>query len=229
VAVNELPLLVLGLFDDAISLAVLQNLHFVVDLEVQAHLFISRTLLEVVGDDVEVVLDQIAKGSGIAQLQEDVVDRPDLDVLDAMTLHVAQHVSPLHFRVDGAIAARSQRELAFAFDDDLAFVGERGNTALREEDDGVLVVPEVVVVLEVADDLLVVHLAGHQVPFNEALRVVHPSTVLGNVAQPLQSVREVPEQSQAALQSEVEHALGVVEPEPRALSAAHDANRNFSE
>jgi hypothetical protein len=38
---------------------------------------------------------------------------------------------------------------------------------LGEEDNGVLVVAEVVVDLEVVRNLLVIHLGGHEVPFDE--------------------------------------------------------------
>ena len=54
---------------------------------------------------------------------------------------------------------------------------------MGEEDDGVLVVSEVVVVFEVCDDLFVVHLAGHEVPFDEAARIVHACFVFYQIAE----------------------------------------------
>lgn len=54
---------------------------------------------------------------------------------------------------------------------------------MGEEDDGVLVVSEVVVVFEVSDDLFVVHLAGHEVPFDEAARIVHACFMFYQIAE----------------------------------------------
>lgn len=90
----------------------------------------------------------------------------------------------LHFGVDSPVPPRSEGEVALAFDDDLAVVEESRQSALREEDNGVLIVAKVVVVLEVGDYLFVVHFAGHEVPFDQAARIVYPRSVLYQIAQP---------------------------------------------
>ena len=57
VAVDELILLVFGLFYLLVGFGVLEDLYFVVDLEVESDFLVRGSLLEVVGDDVEVVLE----------------------------------------------------------------------------------------------------------------------------------------------------------------------------
>ena len=94
-----------------------------------------------------------------------------------------EYSSSLHLGVDCAVSSWGQGEVAFAFDDDLAVIEEGWESALGEEDDGVLIVSEVVVVFEVCDDLFVVHLAGHEVPFDEAARIVHAGFVFYQIAE----------------------------------------------
>ena len=57
VAVDELVLLVFGLFYFLVGFGVLEDLYFVVDLEMESDFLVRGSLLEVVGDDVEVVLE----------------------------------------------------------------------------------------------------------------------------------------------------------------------------
>lgn len=56
-AVDELFLLVFGLFYFLVGFGVLKDLYFVVNLEVESDFLVCGSLLEVVGDDVEVVLE----------------------------------------------------------------------------------------------------------------------------------------------------------------------------
>jgi hypothetical protein len=70
-----------------------------------------------------------------------------------------------HLAIYRAITPWSQGYLTLRLDDYLAVVVQGRDTALGEEDDGLLRVPEVIVLLEVLNDFLVVHLAGHDVPF----------------------------------------------------------------
>ena len=76
-----------------------------------------------------------------------------------------QYVVARHLAVDGTVATRGQGDLAAGLDYYLACVVQGGDAALREEYYGGGVVAEIVVLLEIADYLLVVHLAGHYVPF----------------------------------------------------------------
>ena len=57
VAVDELVLLIFGLFYFLVGFGVLEDLYFVVDLKVESDFLVCGSLLEVVGDDVEVVLE----------------------------------------------------------------------------------------------------------------------------------------------------------------------------
>ena len=66
---------------------------------------------------------------------------------------------------------------------------------MREEDDGVLVVAEVFVLLEVTDDLLMVHLAGHEVPLDESASLV--VALAGQLIQPGQTMSKEPEESES--------------------------------
>lgn len=70
-----------------------------------------------------------------------------------------------HLAIDRAITPWSQGYLALRLNHYLAVVVKSRDTALGEEDDRLLRVPEVIVGLEVVDYFLVVHLAGHDVPF----------------------------------------------------------------
>ena len=178
-------------------------------------------------DDVEIVLDQVANRRRIGQLKQDIIDWPKVDVVDVMLLHVIQHLPVLHLGVNGAVAARSEGKVALTLDHHLAIVGESRDAALREEDNGLFIISEVVVGLEIVHNLIVIHLAGHQVPLDQAASVVHSGSVLGDVAEPDESVGEVSEEGESALQAEVEHSFRMVESEPSSLSATHDAHSHF--
>ena len=170
---NEFTLLVFTLLHFGVSLRVLQNLNLSVDSQMEAYLLIGRSFAQIVADNVEIILDHVTQRDGVCQLEQHVVDRTEVDILDAMFIHMLQHLFVLHLAVNGTIASWCQTDLPLALQNDLALVAEGWDTALGEEDDRVLVIAEVFVLLEIADDLVVVHFAGHEVPLDQgALFVV---------------------------------------------------------
>lgn len=140
---------------------------------------------------------------------------------------MVQYFPVLHLRVNGAVSSRSQGKVALTLDDHLAIVGEGGNAALREENNGVFIISEVIVGLEVVHDLVVVHLAGHQVPFDQTTSVVHSGSVLSDVAEADESVGEVSKERESTLQAEVVHSFRMVKSEPSSLSSTHNANSHL--
>lgn len=96
VTVNKLSFLIFRLFYHVVCLTVFQYFDLSVDLKMQAHFFISRSFLEIVGDYVKVVLDHIAKRSGVAQFQKDVIDRTNIDIFYSIILHMAQNTLIFH-------------------------------------------------------------------------------------------------------------------------------------
>ncbi len=75
-----------------------------------------------------------------------------------------KHSLIFHFSVDGSIASGGQGNVAFAFKNNSAVIEESRNAALREEDNGILVVSEIVIGGKIIYYLLVIHLASHQIP-----------------------------------------------------------------
>jgi hypothetical protein len=78
---------------------------------------------------------------------------------------VTYHPTVFHLAIDRAITPWGQGHLPLRLDDYFAVIVQGRDTALGEEDDGLLRVPEEIVGLEIVDYFLVVHLAGHDVPF----------------------------------------------------------------
>lgn len=99
---------------------------------------------------------------------------------------------------------------------------------MREEDDSLLIISEVVVCLEVVHDLVVVHLTSHQIPLDQTASIVYSGSVFGDVTESDESVGEVSEERKSALQAQVKHAFRMVEPKSSSLSATHNAHSNFS-
>lgn len=140
---------------------------------------------------------------------------------------MVQHLSVFHLRVNGAVSSRSKGKISLTLDDHLSIVGESGNATLREEYNGVFIISKVVVGLEVVHDLIVIHFAGHQVPFDQTTSVIDSCSVLGDVAETNESVGKVSEERESTLQAEVEHSFRMVESESSSLSSTHNADSNF--
>lgn len=96
-----------------------------------------------------------------------------------------KHSPAFHFRVDSSIPSRSQGEVALAFNDDLTIIEESWKAALREEYYRFLVISEIVILLEVANNLVMIHLTSHKIPFDEAACVVDSCAVLDQITQSL--------------------------------------------
>jgi hypothetical protein len=77
-----------------------------------------------------------------------------------------QNLFVLHLAIDGAIASWCQTHLSLTLENDFALVTESWDAALREENNGVLVIAEIFIFLEIVDDLVMIHFAGHQVPLD---------------------------------------------------------------
>jgi hypothetical protein len=99
---------------------------------------------------------------------------------------------------------------------------------LREENNGVFIISEVIVCLEIVDNLIVVHIACHQIPFNEAFRVVYTCFALREITQTFESMCKMTEKREATFQTQIEHSLRMIESQSCALASTHDTHRNFS-
>lgn len=124
-------------------------------------------------NNIEIVFEEIPEGGGICKFKKYVINWAKIDIFYIIIFHMFEHSPTFHFGVDGAIAPRSQGKVAFTLDDDLAVVEEGRQSTLREEHDGVRIVPEIVVLFEEGHNLFVIHLAGHKVPFDETTCVVY--------------------------------------------------------
>lgn len=139
----------------------------------KAYLLVGRPLSEVVTDDVKIVFDHIPQRHGICQFKQHVVDGTQIYILHPMFVHMFQHFFVLHLPVNSPVTSRSQTDLSLTLENDFSLVAKSRDAALGEEHNRVLVVSEVFVLLEVVDNLVVVHFAGHEVPLDQrALFVV---------------------------------------------------------
>ncbi len=146
-----------------------------------------------------------------------------------MIAHMFKDASVFHFSINCTISAWGQRDLALRLDDNLAIVADCGDAALREENNWVGMVAEEVVGLEVGADFLVVHFAGHDVPLDHV--GVGEDWVgklfFGETHQTDEAVGEEAKKGQFGVETQVEHAFGVIEAKTSALTSAHDTNADF--
>ncbi len=136
---------------------------------------------------------------------------------------MVKNLPVLHLGINSAIPPRSQWKISLTFDDDLAFIGKGRNATLREKDNSIFIIPKVIIGLEVINDLIMVHLACHQIPFDKAPCIVDSSSVFGNLAEANQTIGKVSKQSESTFQSKVIHTFRMIEPESCSLSSTHNA------
>jgi hypothetical protein len=79
--------------------------------------------------------------------------------------------SVLHLTVNSTISSWSQGNLSFRLNDDLAVVKKGGDSALREKYDRAFMISEIFVCLEVLANFVVIHLTGHDIPFDHVLLI----------------------------------------------------------
>lgn len=104
----------------------------------------------------------------------------------------------LHLAIDSSVSSRGEGNVALAFDDDSAVVEEGRNAALREKNDRVFIIAEVVVGDEVVHDFLMVHFAGHEIPLNEGAFLA--GALADEFVESSESVGEESEEGQAAFE-----------------------------
>lgn len=191
--VYELSFAVFWLLDVVIGFRVLQNFDLSIDAQMKSDFLVCWSLSEIVWNNVKTVFDHVAQRDGIRQLKQNIIDGTDVDVLHPMLSHMVEDSSVLHLAVDGAVASGCQGDISFTFNHNFSIVIKGWYSTLWEEDNRIFIIPEVVIGAEVVDNLLMVHLTRHQVPFNE--RTLFSSTLAHDLVQSGQSVGKESEES----------------------------------
>lgn len=227
VAEFQLAFLVLLRFVLLRHFGVLADLHQPIIDNVYAHLFLGRPLIHKLRHHLELILNHIAQARRIRHLQQDIINPPNMQILNVFFLQILNNSLFFHLVVDGTVSSWGQTDLALSFDDDVAVVVEGWEAALSEEHHVVFTITEVVVLLEEGFYLVVVHLGGHYVPVYVVV-LGGGVVLLGQVAQSPQPLAEELEEGDAGLQADLEHSLGMVEAQSRTLPATHNTYSHYT-
>lgn len=165
-SIHKMSVLVSLLGDIFWNFTVLTNFDSSVNIHMKSNFLFRISLHDVMRDNIKIILNHIPETQRVSNLKQNIINWPQINILDPMLVHMPEYSSVFHLSINGTVSAWRQWHLTLGLDDDLSVVTDSGDTSLGEENYWVWVVAEVVVGFEVGADLLVVHLAGHDVPFD---------------------------------------------------------------
>ncbi len=124
---------------------VFANLNSSIDRYMDSDLFLWISLRNIMRNNVESILNHVSQTQRIAHFEKNIINWTQINLSYTISFHMLQNTSILHFSINSTISSWSQGYLSFLFNHNLSVIADSRNTTLREENNRLWMVTEIVV------------------------------------------------------------------------------------